>query len=604
MPILTNTDSLGFWGRYLIYAQEPFGFPIGLIRNLSFPFQTANITRGSMPLFGLLFKLLSKLYPPFAEFYYFPLVEIISVFLAGYFTCRLLENFKVKSFWLKLLGSTLVALSFPLLFRSSSYFEATIHVLFFPLYLAFIHFYIQLHKYLKWQSFFSIIIVLLIAALTGYYITLGIAFMFCVFLSFNFFALILKNNKINRNRLVYALFAFILGICLSFLAFFVFGNQENIELSPDASPLIGRYNKQWGYGGGFGGGFHVADVLTYFIPPKDSQIPNQWNKCGPTTYLTKLGYPISMNDLQDGQYEGFAYLGTTTIGILIFLIITNLLSLFNNFKLYFIKLKLKLSSKFFTFNPHFSLALVIGTASFMLYILSWGYIIHFAGVRFNNIPTPSLIIAVLWPKFMFVRSLGRLAIPFMLFITIGMIVYLNKYLHLYIYKAGFRKKALVASIIILLIIIHISEVRRYLKPPQVVYGNEIANVFGEKDKRLISQLLNDKKALMIVPQLQGKLNWGKISYALAFHAKIPISGATIGSPGERAVHLKQYSLDIEDIVAGNIKEIVARYGKVAIAAPSEIAEKILINSNLPLENYKLNDQDVVILILDENEEAL
>ena len=46
------------------------------------------------------------------------------------------------------------------------------------------------------------------------------------------------------------------------------GKEENLAVAA-VSPLEGRYDTAWGYGGGYGGGFHVADVFTLFIPPKD-----------------------------------------------------------------------------------------------------------------------------------------------------------------------------------------------------------------------------------------------------------------------------------------------------------------------------------------------
>ncbi|OGD63368.1 hypothetical protein A2160_02695 [Candidatus Beckwithbacteria bacterium RBG_13_42_9] len=598
MPVITSYDALGYFGRYLIYAKEPLGFPLGTIKNLSFPFQSANITRGSMALFGLVFKLLSKVYPPLAEFYYFPLVEILAVFLSGYFSCLLLLEFKVKSFWLRFLGAVLVSLSFPLLFRSSAYYQATIHVLYFPLYLAFTLFYIRLQKSFAWKDLISLVAVIIVATLIEYYIFLGLFILFGVLLSFSFFNFIIKKNQIHRRILISTCLAFILGICFSFFTLSLFGNQSNLKIGPNDQALMGRYSPENGYGGGFGGGFHVADVLTFFIPPQDNQSIPLWKKAGPTTYLTKLGFPLSTNNLQNGQYEGFTYLGTITIGLIVFLILLNLVFFFKNFKLSLTKLRLRFTSVLLLSLQPFSLSLMIGIATFLLFILSLGYIIHFGGTRFNNIPTPALILAVLWPKFMFARSLGRFAIPLMLFITLGMIVYLNKFLHSLIYGACLSKKALLALMIILLIAVHISEVRGYLQPPVATRGNEIANLFGSRDQQLIISSLHDKKALMIVPAFTGKLEWGKIVYSLAFYSKIPISGATIGSPGELASDLEQYSLDIREIMAGNIKEIVARYGDVAIAAPQKIAENILSKSDLSLKSQKLNDQDVTILTLD------
>ena len=69
MPIIPDHEILGYYGRYLIYARESFSFPIGLIKNLCFPFHAANMARGPIPLFAILFKLLSKIHAPFSEFH-------------------------------------------------------------------------------------------------------------------------------------------------------------------------------------------------------------------------------------------------------------------------------------------------------------------------------------------------------------------------------------------------------------------------------------------------------------------------------------------------------------------------------------------------------
>ncbi len=108
MPTIANFESLGYYGRYLIYARESLGFPIGVIKGLSFPFaDAANIMRGPITLFAVPLKVLSKMYPPLAEFYYFVSVELLSSFFSALFAWGLVREFNVKSFWAKLLAATL-----------------------------------------------------------------------------------------------------------------------------------------------------------------------------------------------------------------------------------------------------------------------------------------------------------------------------------------------------------------------------------------------------------------------------------------------------------------------------------------------------------------
>ncbi len=202
MPVIQNTDNLGFWGRYLIYAREPISFPLGTIKNLSFPFQSANITRGSIPLFAFSFKLLSKIFPLFAEFYYFPLVELIAVFAVGYYTCLILDEYKTDFFLIKLLAAVLTSLSFPLLFRSSNYFGATVHVFYFPLYMAFGYYYLLLSKKVNFLSLLKLLGVFILVGLTEYYVLLALLLILIFCLGFNLWNFWLLKNQLNKQRLI------------------------------------------------------------------------------------------------------------------------------------------------------------------------------------------------------------------------------------------------------------------------------------------------------------------------------------------------------------------------------------------------------------------
>lgn len=601
MPVLTGGDHVETWGRYLIYAKEPFGFPIGLIKGFGFPFHIFNISRGPVELFAILFKFLSKIYAPFSEFYYFVLFELVCVFLVGYFTCLILESFRIRSFWIKLLGTTVVSLSFPLLHRSSYFYGMSYQMAYFPIYTAFFYFLIRIYNFHDMKSFFLLTLFFLILSFFNEYALFGVYFIFLISISLIFLKFILNRNKADYDRLFFAVPAFILGIIMTFLVLFILGNQENLTVLPDQSPLTTRYDTGWGYGGGYGGGFHVADVFSVVIPPEDKEGIPLNRKCGPTSYLSRMGFPITTNDLQDGQYEGFAYLGTVTIFILLFLIFSKVLSFIRNRRIEFLKLKLGIASKLFMVNEIFSLPVIIGISVIILYIFSLGYIIHIGGVRLNNIPTPSLIVAGIWPRFMLVRALGRLAIPFMLYVTIAAIVWLGKYLYPYLYSKVMHKIIPVVSVIIFLMIAHVTEIWGYLKPPQVTYGNEIANVVGKEDQALIKRLLKGKRALMVVPAIRDNFEWERICYSLAFHSNVALSGAIIyiGLPPK---YIKQYDSDIKCILNGNVSDVFNRYGDVAIAASSTIANDILVKSDTSLKPYALKDRDVIILVSDKQKE--
>jgi len=595
MPIARDYDNLGYYGRYLIYAQEPFTFPLGVIKNLSFPFQAANTARGSMPIFAIFFKLLSKVYPAFEQVYYFVLAEMIAVFLTVLFTCMLLKHFGVRNFWAKLLASVLVALSFPVFFRSMGGYGHSFHVWYFPLYLAFAYTYLRLQTNPSFKTLLLPGLVITVAALTGYYAVMGICIIFSCCLLLNFADFLLNKTTVARKKILFTLCAFVIAIILLNLSMFVIGNQSNIKVSKGDSPLKGRFSKSWGYGGGYGGGFHVADVLIPFIPPEDSDEIPPYKKCGPNAYLTRLGFPITTADLQDGQAcVAFAYIGSIPMAIFAFLIITKMLSLAANRRQSLMKLRLKVASKLLSGDCLFSPHVILAISVFALYIISWGYIIHIAGIRFDHIVTPSLIIALLWPKFMFVRAVGRLAIPMMLLIEVGIVIWLIKFLQTRL-RGTNKSKVTFAIIMTALAAAHICEIRGYLKTREVTEGNEIANVFHHDDIHLIQKSTEKTNAIMVVPKFRTSHQWTKTCYSLAFYSRIPVSGATIGSPGERADHLARYKEDINLILDGDIKQIIDRYGRVAIASPQEYARKILTKTNVSLSSVTLQSQDVVIL---------
>jgi len=54
--------------------------------------------------------------------------------------------------------------------------------------------------------------------------------------------------------------------------------------------------------------------------------------------------------------------------------------------------------------------------------------------------------------------------------------------------------------------------------------------------------------------------------------------------------------DIVAIEGGKISQIVEQYGQVMIASPSDIAAKIIDNSDVKLNSVALESQDVVILL--------
>ncbi len=590
---VSQGEPLELWGRYLIWAKEPFSFPkFGIVKSLTFPFQTSNMAHGPVVLFAVVFKALSRLYPPAGHFYYFIFIELVFVLLAGFFTFLILDEFKVGSFWLKLLGTISIALSFPLLYRSTN---LAFEVAYVPAYLACAYFYVMAYKHPGFRSYLLLMLIFPVAAMIDDYLLFGISFMMAAAIVLNGVGYLINTSKRNLDRLRGMAAAFILGLLLSSGISYCLGLTGNLGISFGITPMAGRDDLTGVYGGGYGGGFFVADVLSVFIPTAQGICAPE-NICGPTAYLTKLGFPMTMAKLQHGQYEGFAYAGTVIVGLLFILILRSIIFIFKNWERHLTKINFKLISNFYTVNEFFSLPVILGLSSFSLYVISWGYVIHLGGIRHNDIVTPSLILAEYHHSFIWARALGRLAVAFMLFIAISVIVWLNSAFYRYIYSEKREVRFLCAGALLLLTIVHVSEIWGYLKPPsQVVHGDDITGSFGKQDQALIRNVLHGKSVLMVTPYAMDNDDWGRICYALAYDGGIPMSGPTTHFFAGEILNTGQYDADNKDILSVDIKGLVKRYGEIAIATRGAIADRILANANMPLKAYKLRDRDAVLL---------
>jgi len=252
MPVLGDGDKLELWARYILYVKEPLDYPLGVIKSLSFPFQTSNISHGPVELFAIIFKVLSKVYAPLSEFYYLVFIEILFVFLTGYFTVRIVHCFHVKSFSLKLLASVLVALSFPLLHRSSSYYGMTFEVAYVPLFTIGAYCLIRIHNRQDKISLFGFAAIFPVAALIDYYPLFGLAVISSIVILFSFVEFVILRERMVLRRLLFLSSGFALGMVISMVSPFILGYQGSLKTDSKeyTKVLTGRYRDGWGYGGG------------------------------------------------------------------------------------------------------------------------------------------------------------------------------------------------------------------------------------------------------------------------------------------------------------------------------------------------------------------
>ncbi len=93
------------------YRNSPWEFPIGMTNGTSFPHFTSVIYTDSIPIFAVLFKLLSPVLPK--TFQYFGIYMLLSFFLQGLFAAIIVKKFTDrKALWM---SSTILAIMSPVL---------------------------------------------------------------------------------------------------------------------------------------------------------------------------------------------------------------------------------------------------------------------------------------------------------------------------------------------------------------------------------------------------------------------------------------------------------------------------------------------------------
>ncbi|MDD5449057.1 MAG: hypothetical protein PHO42_00465 [Candidatus Omnitrophica bacterium] len=349
---------------------------------------------------------------------------------------------------------------------------------------------------------------------------------------------------------------------------------------------------------GLGGGQSVADVFSLIIPTAGRLQPR-------ASYLAKMGFPVTTGDLPVGLDEGVVYLGTVICGLICVLLILGIVDIFRRPYLFLTRLKLKGISKLYL-NISLTPGAIIGISAFLLYILSWGHVVHIFGHRIDAILfTPAGILAELHRRLFYIRSMGRLAIPFALYILIATIFWLNQYLvaHREIYRGAFRKR-LCAFLVFILIALHVYEVRGYIKPAEVT-PKIILNIFNNEEINVIKSLLKGKKALFLVPGVRDAYTendiikgeyastWDKKCFALALYSEIPTN---LEYDLRISSHSEVIKSDKTKILEGDLAALVDKYGDIAIASPLIFAESILERTDIPLRCYKMQNFAILVPI--------
>lgn len=134
--LILGGDRAQHYLGWISYRNAPWSFPLGMTQNLVYPYPVSIIFTDSIPLFAMLFKLLSPLLPP--VFQYFGLWGLLCFVLNGAVSAKILKRY-VKNDAAAVLGSVFFILSFQAVSRLFVHTSLASHWLILLAILAFVY---------------------------------------------------------------------------------------------------------------------------------------------------------------------------------------------------------------------------------------------------------------------------------------------------------------------------------------------------------------------------------------------------------------------------------------------------------------------------------
>jgi hypothetical protein len=272
----TNTSWL-FWGDlptlqtgWNYFRIDEWRFPIFSNPNYGIYLNNNLIYSDSIPLFALFFKIFNFILPD--NFQYFSLWILFSIYLQGLISYLIIFRI-TKSINFSLVGSIFFIFSTIMIHRITEYPQLSGH------WIILLFLYTELLD--KNKKFISQNIVILLSLLIQFYFTL---ILLMIFFINQFYNLILKQKSLN-SVLKHSFLVLISAI----VAMFIFGY---FQISPDDG--LG-----WGYG------FYNLNLNSFFNPSGETNTKISWSNF------------LSDKPLQNGEMEGFSYLGVSGIIFLV-----------------------------------------------------------------------------------------------------------------------------------------------------------------------------------------------------------------------------------------------------------------------------------------------
>ena len=268
--MLWGSDRTPDFLAWEFYRNTPWQFPFGIIENYSYPNVTSVGLTGSIPALAIPFKLLNPILPE--VFQYFGLWLFSCYLLQGLFAVKLLKTLHVENLFYLVVGASFFVIA-PVLLDRTDHMNLCSH------WLILAGFWIYLDDRLSiWKKVgYSMGLILFSALDHPYLILFTLALGFGILCKEFFFT--------KKLKLLPFLLINVFNVALVLGVYYAVGN---FVISSDSTT-------GWGYG------FYSANLNGFF---------NSLDKC-------KLFPIIPM--AQDGQYEGYAYLGFGIFLLFIFL---------------------------------------------------------------------------------------------------------------------------------------------------------------------------------------------------------------------------------------------------------------------------------------------
>lgn len=554
-----NYETVSTLTSFFIYAREPFSFPLGSIKALTFPFEDANVGNvGAIPLFAMSFKALGKIFPYFQTFDYFVLLEILSCFLTAFFAQKVLVTLGVHRTVFRALGALLMGTSFLLLTRSG--WLQPFCVVAFPLFTAWIYAMLLTLQRGTWslRQDFGIVSLFLVAALMDNYSLFGILLATSALLVREFFEALFGGLSTSWNRFSRILFFCAFGSALSVLALYAIG----------MFPLPPVPRTFTSYDFGMGGRYHVADLFAPWIP-----VANKVSGFPEASLLGRLGFPLNTDHLGSGQYEGVAYVGTPILLLWLSLAVGWLFSLRKNLSDNS-KTGGPIQTRFVLYPPWKKVSL----AALVVFVFSLGYELIVFGQAFPNFSgMPAAWIADRFPAVYNIRATGRLASLLSLFLIIEGIrllyVWYEKIILGHSPGRSTRFPYLGLGAVGVLVTIHFIEVTPFLRPVPAQPLHPIGSVFSDVEIGKLRSAASHHDTVLISPSVRAvDAKWTTEAYSLAYYLGLRSNIYYLARTDPD--HDVQIARDLARVTAGDWDALADEYGRVLFAIPSARSEEL------------------------------